>query len=93
MQDKGHADKRDGWLPLRTLEDLCDILTTIAWVSTGHHVSCLVRSLSSYLHAQSRQVVKILMRRPYYCHAETCYASPLTAMLSGQDLYRSALVS
>lgn len=37
----GHADKKDEpwWPVLKTPEDLIDIITTIAWVASGHHAA------------------------------------------------------
>ncbi|KAI4304834.1 hypothetical protein MLD38_040299 [Melastoma candidum] len=37
----GHADKKDspGWPDLKTRDDLVHIVTTIAWVSSGHHAA------------------------------------------------------
>ncbi|KAI4387388.1 hypothetical protein MLD38_005226 [Melastoma candidum] len=37
----GHADKKDspGWPDLKTRDDLIHIVTTIAWVSSGHHAA------------------------------------------------------
>ncbi|KAJ9555431.1 hypothetical protein OSB04_010045 [Centaurea solstitialis] len=33
----GHADKKVGWPELRNQEDLIGIVTTIMWVTSGHH--------------------------------------------------------
>lgn len=37
IQGKGHPDKNIGWPTLKTKEDLIKIVSTIAWVGSGHH--------------------------------------------------------
>ncbi|KAM2719423.1 hypothetical protein EV2_040722 [Malus domestica] len=39
VRTKGHADKKDGWPALKTSENLIHILTTIIWVTAGHHAA------------------------------------------------------
>ncbi|XP_038902001.1 lipoxygenase 2, chloroplastic-like [Benincasa hispida] len=39
VQEKGHPDKMEGWPMLRTRDDLIKIVSTIAWVGSGHHAS------------------------------------------------------
>ncbi|CAB4268022.1 unnamed protein product [Prunus armeniaca] len=39
VRTKGHADKKEGWLDLRTPDNLIHILTTIIWVTSGHHAA------------------------------------------------------
>ncbi|XP_050376085.1 linoleate 13S-lipoxygenase 2-1, chloroplastic-like [Argentina anserina] len=41
VRTKGHADKKDEpwWPVLKTLEDLTQVLTTIIWVTAGHHAA------------------------------------------------------
>lgn len=36
---KGHADIEVGWPELKTIEDLIDILATIAWTASAHHAA------------------------------------------------------
>lgn len=39
IQEKGHPDKSKGWLPLQTVKDLADIITTMLWICSGHHAA------------------------------------------------------
>ena len=39
VQHKAHPDIKTGWPALRTIADLRDILTTIAWTATAHHAA------------------------------------------------------
>lgn len=41
IKNMGHYDKRDEpwWPKLETLEDLTSILTTMIWITTGHHAA------------------------------------------------------
>ncbi|KAK4785903.1 hypothetical protein SAY86_002592 [Trapa natans] len=41
IRNVGHGDKKDadGWPELKTASDLIEILTTIAWVASGHHAA------------------------------------------------------
>ncbi|KAG9450644.1 hypothetical protein H6P81_010609 [Aristolochia fimbriata] len=39
VKSKGHPDKKEGWPALGTTSDLVQILTTIIWVSSGHHAA------------------------------------------------------
>ncbi|KDP43421.1 hypothetical protein JCGZ_16708 [Jatropha curcas] len=41
VRTKGHADKKDEpwWPVLKTQEDLIQVLTTITWVTSGHHAA------------------------------------------------------
>ena len=39
VQHKAHPDIKTGWPALRTVTDLRDILTTIAWTATAHHAA------------------------------------------------------
>ncbi|KAK9819525.1 hypothetical protein WJX74_005150 [Apatococcus lobatus] len=39
IKDKGHPDKKEGWPELKTVDDLCLILTTMVWVASGHHAA------------------------------------------------------
>ncbi|KAK6802421.1 hypothetical protein RDI58_000201 [Solanum bulbocastanum] len=41
IKNVGHGDKRDEpwWSEFKTLNDLIDIVTTIIWVTSGHHVA------------------------------------------------------
>lgn len=41
IRTKGHGDKKDElwWLPLKTKDDLIQILTTMIWVTSGHHAA------------------------------------------------------
>ncbi|PKI61083.1 hypothetical protein CRG98_018528 [Punica granatum] len=42
VRNVGHGDKRDaaGWPELKTTDDLIQIITTIVWVTSGHHAAC-----------------------------------------------------
>ena len=37
IREKGHPDKNKGWLTLDTRANLIKIVSTIAWVGSGHH--------------------------------------------------------
>lgn len=39
IQEKGHPDKKTGWPALQTVGDLTDIITTMAWIASGHHAA------------------------------------------------------
>ena len=41
IKNVGHGDKKDapGWPDLKTPKDLIEIVTTIAWVASGHHAA------------------------------------------------------
>ncbi|KAL8129318.1 hypothetical protein V2J09_018473 [Rumex salicifolius] len=39
IKNVGHADKKSGWPNLQTQDDLIGILTTMIWVSSGHHAA------------------------------------------------------
>lgn len=41
VRNVGHGDKKDagGWPELKTTGDLIQIITTIAWVTSGHHAA------------------------------------------------------
>jgi len=39
LKERGHPDKKDGWPPLETVENLRDILTTVAFTGSAHHAA------------------------------------------------------
>ena len=39
MREEGHPDKTEGWPELRTVTDLRDILTTVAFTGSAHHAA------------------------------------------------------
>ncbi len=50
VREKGHPDKKEGWPELRTVTDLRDILTTVAFTGSAHHaaVNFGARSVTPY---------------------------------------------
>ena len=70
IKEVGHADKKEGWLELQTLEQLCDIMTTMAWLSSAHHVSlCPMPACMPWLSLRSCRVVTSLWQivSHHYC--------------------------
>ncbi len=48
MREKGHPDKKEGWPELRTVTDLRDILTTVAFTGSAHHAAVNFGARSNY---------------------------------------------